>query len=290
LVVANQHAPTAAFYLARWVLQRLHRGYGRPFSLIPVGVWGGAALTIETEVGPMLVPVRDLTGRGVLIFGCLPHEVSETRLLRQLFQGTPRVIDVGASIGWYSVLACNANPGVEVHAFEANPDILPYLQANASGRAIHVHATAVSDRAGVVDFFCAPSSALSSVTRNVGRRTAVPAVALDDLSLGPVDFIKLDVEGGELAVLRGARRLRAESPHAVWMIEADERMLRESGESLEALDEELDLSGSTRLYTVDTGGGWQRIKAFSQMRGAWHKNVLVVPGATEIEDLPARIE
>jgi FkbM family methyltransferase len=32
------------------------------------------------------------------------------------------------------------------------------------------------------------------------RRITVPAVTLDDLSLGPVDFIKLDVEGGELAV------------------------------------------------------------------------------------------
>jgi hypothetical protein len=117
-----------------------------------VAVWGGDALTIETEVGPMLVPVRDPTLRGVLIFGRLLHEMSETRLLRQLFRRTPRVIDVGASIGWYSVLACNANPTVDVHAFEANPDILPYLHANAIGRRIRVHATAVSDRIGTVDF------------------------------------------------------------------------------------------------------------------------------------------
>jgi len=288
MAVREEHAPTPAFHLARWVLQHLHRGYGRPFGHIPVAVWGGDALIIETEVGSMLVPVRDLTLRGVLIFGRLPHEVSETRLLRELFRGTRRVIDVGASIGWYSVLACNANPEVEVHAFEANPDILPFLLANANptGRKIRVHATAVSDQSGTVDFYCAPSSTLSSAARHVGRKITVPAVALDDLSLGPVDFVKLDVEGGELAVLRGARRLRAESPHAVWMIEADEHMLREAGESLEALDDELHLPSSTRLYTVDPSGAWRPITALSAMHGAWHKNVLVVPAAARVKHLP----
>lgn len=274
--------PTPAFYAARWLLQRVHRGYGRPFGRVPVRVWGGDALTIDTDVGPLLVPVRDLGARNLLIFGRLLHEVSETRMLRKLFQTTSRVVDVGASLGWYSVLATQVNPNAEVHAFEPNPDVLPYLEANARGRRIQVHAMAVADRAGTVGFFCAPLSSLSSVSRNVGRRITVSASSLDDLALGPVDFVKVDVEGGELAVLRGSRRLRAESPHAIWMIEADEAMLREAGTSLEAIDAELGLPTSTRLYMVDAGGAWRPITAFGDMRGALHKNVLVVPATRSL--------
>lgn len=225
----------------------------------------------------MLIPLSDLGSRSVLIFGRYLHEEAETRLLRRRLRGCRRVVDVGASIGWYSVLAHSASPTAEIHAFEANPEVLPYLRANAIGRGIRVHATAVADRSGTLDFFCASSSNLSSASRNVGTRITVPSVALDDLALPPVDFVKVDVEGGEIGVLRGARRLRAKSPHAIWMIEADEQMLREAGTTLEELDDELALPDSVWLYTVDPSGAWRQINSIIDMRGALHKNVLISP-------------
>lgn len=280
--IAIQHRPTPAFYLARWALRRLRRGHGRPFGRIPTAVWGGNALIVDTDVGPLTIPVKDLGARNLLIFGRYLHEEAETRMLSRILRSARTVLDVGASIGWYSVLACQASSNAVVHAFEANPEIFPYLSANSAGRPIHAHATAVSDTVGTLDFFCAPSSNLSSASRAVGRKITVPSTTLDELGLETVDFVKIDVEGGELAVLRGARRLRAASPEAIWLIEADERMLAEAGSSLEDIDEELALPASANLFTVDVTGTWQQIESFSRMHGALHKNVLVLPASADL--------
>jgi FkbM family methyltransferase len=273
--------------VVRWAYQRrlLTRGYGRSFELVPSMVWGGHAVQVQTDIGPLVVPIRDRGSRSILIFGRLLHEKAETRFLQSLLKRAERVVDIGANIGWYSVLAAAAMEGRgRVFAFEPNATVLPYLRANADGKEVQVDTRALSDRQGPADFFCSDSSDLSSSVRQTGLRTIVQAVRLDDLDFGGrVDFVKLDVEGSELAVLRGGREFRERTPKAIWMIEADEELLADAGESLGALDAEFGTPrADIHLYTV-VGDTWRPISAFTEMSGAHHKNVLVIPhGASDL--------
>jgi FkbM family methyltransferase len=131
------------------------------------------------------------------------------------------VVDAGAAYGVFSArMAQLVGPQGQVHAFEPNPDNLEYLRAVASTEPnVAVHEVALSDRSG---------SAVLHVPLEDGRResglgslapprgataasVAVQTARLDDVLDREVAFIKCDVEGHELAVLRGAERTLAEA-------------------------------------------------------------------------------
>jgi FkbM family methyltransferase len=104
--------------------------------------------------------------------------------------------DLGANVGYFSLVA--AALGARVVAFEPFPDNLRLLQRNAEGRDVEVRPVAVSDREGFASFEAGPTSQDGKLGE--GDLT-VPTVALD----GDPTFVKVDVEGAELDVVRGMR-------------------------------------------------------------------------------------
>jgi FkbM family methyltransferase len=126
--------------------------------------------------------------------------------------------DVGAHIGEYTLLA--AARGATVHAFEPNPANAAFLRANVASNGltnVTVHEAAVSDRECHVRFLAHRDPSLSAIW--TGRQTdggyseiTVRAIALDSVAVPRVDVIKIDAEGAELAVLRGARAILARPP------------------------------------------------------------------------------
>jgi FkbM family methyltransferase len=128
-------------------------------------------------------------------------------------------VDVGANIGAYSVLASQLPSLRRIVAFEANRSAAKELQVNFSLNDIDadVREAAVSDKAGKVEFgvvskFAGNNAVLETSIheRSLFHETVtVDAVTLDDeLSdpEGPI-CLKVDVEGHEPAVLRGAREV-----------------------------------------------------------------------------------
>lgn len=130
------------------------------------------------------------------------------------------VIDVGAHVGYYSLLAGLANPSVRVEAFEPLPAVARQLerhvQLNRLG-GVHIHRVAVGDREGQAKFFFTDaipipsSSGLSQEfhARTEGIRTmSVKVKRLDDvipdMYYSQVDLLKVDTEATEPEVLRGA--------------------------------------------------------------------------------------
>jgi FkbM family methyltransferase len=129
--------------------------------------------------------------------------------------------DVGANIGYYSWLLGSAAPDLEIVLFEAfqpNIDLIrTTLSRNRFPRTTLVAAGA-SDHAGNgrlrTDAEAGATSSLESEEKTFEERhfgvhagcVTIPLVTLDDESSlhGPVDFIKIDVEGHEESVLRGA--------------------------------------------------------------------------------------
>ena len=130
------------------------------------------------------------------------------------------VIDVGANFGQMAVAFSRAAGATgHVVAIEANPRLVPLLEHNlrvngcTNARAIFAAAYRESGttlRFPRPRFWRWPSYGSYGVDPRARRGTPVPTVALDDLDLPePVGFIKIDTQGCDLDVLRGARRLIA---------------------------------------------------------------------------------
>lgn len=125
--------------------------------------------------------------------------------------------DVGAHIGFHAVFAAHrVGPEGRVFAFEADPRVSQRLDRNLSqfswAQAMNA---AVWERTGTLTFERSSTKSESgwgtvSAVRDfgTGEHVDVPSVALDDwcrdLHLDRWDATKLDAEGSELAVLRGA--------------------------------------------------------------------------------------
>ncbi len=135
-------------------------------------------------------------------------EGSQIHHLHQALYFVPErevVLDVGANIGsWTRVLA---GLFATVHAFEPVPETFECLQRNIRDWGledrVRLHAEAISDRAAGVAMSIRPG--FRSVGAQVGGEGSIPAITLDSLELSACSFIKLDVEGHEVAALEGAR-------------------------------------------------------------------------------------
>lgn len=165
--------------------------------------------------------------------GCFDPEL---RLLPYLCDPGKVSIDVGASIGSYTVHLLNHSR--KCYAFEPRPDAATYLArrlAAGSSPRLRLENVALSDRAGSAQLRVPVGEAgRSSVERanpleQLGAVDVltVPVRRLDDYDIEPVGCIKIDVEGHEDAVLRGARRLLLRD-HPSLIIEIEERHKRHS--------------------------------------------------------------
>lgn len=179
---------------------------------------------------------------------------------------TGAIYDVGANCGWFAVRAARA--GRTVRAFEPVPATAEYAERNLAriaGADARVVRTAVADAPGRATIHLYSSSGNNSLhqrTLPAGhplRRTGdieVSVVRLDDL-VGSEDFppptlIKIDVEGAELAVLRGARETLVRHRPVVVM-EWAESTSRDAGHSRAAIVAELRGVGYTALAITPEG-------------------------------------
>jgi FkbM family methyltransferase len=143
------------------------------------------------------------------------------------------VLDVGANFGLYSkFLAQAVGPTGRVHAVEPVPGTFDVLRSNVRRLnldAVQVHHCAASDRAGTVTMSVPQyhrggenpyEARVVDAADSGGRTVKVPARRLDDL-FGDgerIAFVKCDVEGHELNVLRGAGTIRL-GHRPAWLIE-----------------------------------------------------------------------
>lgn len=147
------------------------------------------------------------------------HEEKFLRRALALFSGTFVVFDVGAHVGDYSRAARRMAPRARVVAFEPNPLLLGQLRARIPD--VEVFPFALSDQSGAAqlhDFADEPGSSCGSLHAEkipfhggVAQTYPVQTRTLDDFcaeqGIGHVHLLKIDTEGHDLRVLRGARRL-----------------------------------------------------------------------------------
>jgi FkbM family methyltransferase len=164
-------------------------------------------------------------------------ETGSTKAFKNLLRPGARVLDVGANLGWYALVAAPVvGPTGRVFAVEPNPGLARLvhdsLAANGFGGFCRVFQVAVSDAPGVVDLVARPDApggghirpAAHEVGADPSARPAVrvASVRLDDLlagEAGPIDVVKMDIEGWEGMAIRGMAGLLDGSPALRMLVE-----------------------------------------------------------------------
>lgn len=150
---------------------------------------------------------------------------------RQIHRGLLRpedvrcVFDVGANVGQMTTQYRRVFPLATVYAFEADPRSASTLRSRVTDKMVCVVEKAVTDRNGEVCFHLNTFGPTSSLFRRPSGDTLryyplfsdemedirVSAITLDqftaDAGIEHIDFLKLDIQGGELLAFEGARSL-----------------------------------------------------------------------------------
>ncbi len=150
-------------------------------------------------------------------------EEPEMQVIKQLVKKGSAVLDVGANFGVYSKLLSGlVGPEGKVYAFEPIPDVQGFLSHNLKKSSIsnvELLPFALADYSGEAHFHL-PKFSHSGVNYYEGHLTEkngdikVQVRSLDELNLKEkVGFMKCDVEGAELEMLKGSENvLRKDKP------------------------------------------------------------------------------
>jgi FkbM family methyltransferase len=137
------------------------------------------------------------------------------------------VVDVGANIGYYTLLAAEAvGPRGKVHAVECDPRNLKVLQSNIeknqlSNVQIHPFAAAGTRATQKLTFSPFGLTAFSSAGPDTGKGATldVEGIPLDEVIPSPVHLVKLDVDGFEVNALNGMKRILSNNPQLRLIVE-----------------------------------------------------------------------
>ena len=153
--------------------------------------------------------------------------------LRELIQPGAVIYDVGANIGYVSLLLAKAAGETgKVYAFEALPENAERWRRNMALNGMEsrliLFAGAVTQSAGPVRFLVHASGGMGKAAGSAGRadiypsEVSVPGISLDEFVYGQGNpapqVVKMDIEGGEVLALPGMRRVLAET-HPLMLME-----------------------------------------------------------------------
>lgn len=147
-------------------------------------------------------------------YGHYPHQIAEDMLSLLILRQNDIIWDIGANIGYTALIFARAvGPGGLVFAFEPSNKSFEHLKRTV-GEWEYIHAVKIvlSDFVGTIRFADSRALELSAIL-GPGRKGGyiVKCITLDEwFARGespPPDFIKIDVEGHEASVIRGARQV-----------------------------------------------------------------------------------
>lgn len=158
--------------------------------------------------------------------------------------------DVGANIGYFTLgFAASVGEHGQVHAFEPTPALAERIRLNAALNClsqIKVNQIAIADAPGIATLHLSleDPEANSLYPIEIGTRTvSVTKAALDtyvtDARVNRVDLMKVDCEGSELNVLRGAERMLTGADAPVLLVECNPASLSACGATVRDLYEQL---------------------------------------------------
>ncbi len=143
------------------------------------------------------------------------YEPEEMELILGLVRAGDTVFDIGGNTGWIAMNIARKIPGGKIHVFEPIPYTAAILEQNLALNGfdnISLHKIALSDKKAVNTFYLNKKELGATSMRNIRETEDAVAVSvkserLDDFvrenGVRGLDFIKCDVEGAELLVIKG---------------------------------------------------------------------------------------
>jgi FkbM family methyltransferase len=167
----------------------------------------------------------------------LGRERTFVRLLVEAIPVGGAVVEGGAHLGFVTIHAARAvGPHGRVTVFEPNPEVIGVLRenlrANRVADRVQVITKALGDTTGMAPFFVRADESSLYVPTGDADATEVEVVRADELIDTRVDVVKLDVEGAEMAALRGMEGvLTGDAPPRALFLECNPVLLERSGSS-----------------------------------------------------------
>jgi FkbM family methyltransferase len=196
---------------------------------------------------------KDWVGRKLARSGIASYEPDTVPIFSNLAARASVVLDIGAHIGLYSLIAARVNPGAKVFAFEPVPEVFDRLRRNvllnSFANVVCVRA-AVGESEGNTPLFHMPGALETTASQRVEHRVfsqpgswcceLVPTVTVDAFagvaSLRSVDLVKIDVEQAEPGVVRGmAQIIRQHKPTIICEVFPEQWNATAAGELEEVL-------------------------------------------------------
>lgn len=196
----------------------------------------------------------------------LAHEPLTVNLWIEYSKKSSIIVDVGAHFGFYSIIAGIVNKNANVFAFEPIPQYANIIKriGKKNGLKITSFPVAIGDRDKESEFFIGEYSDYSSLSLNLQKEIKIEKTIrteerrLDTIlgeKYGSVALMKIDVEGNELSVLRGAKETIERSENIVVCMELSPRYLELSGIGIDAVINTLDEFGLEPKIHVDEQNG-----------------------------------
>lgn len=185
--------------------------------------------------------------RQVRYTGAYQDEMLETKVIRQHLKKGMNVLDLGANLGFYTILSASivGNTG-KVYAFEPFPHNANLISQSAllnQFNNVVVINKAVSDKVGETSLFLSPyyssEHSLFDYHYTTGAKSTestlkVPITTVDDyfeknIDSKKIDFIKMDIEGSEGNAIKGMKKTLAENEHLALLTEFWPKALDNAG-------------------------------------------------------------
>ena len=170
---------------------------------------------------------------GMFLINTGIFEPEETKLLLSELNSGSVVFDIGANIGYYSIVSASKQ-GVSVYSFEPDKDSFDLLKSNISLNgltSVTPVPLALGAQKGKIPFTVnTEHRGKSGISANGDFDYEVDVLPLDEYcrlnNIKEIDVIKLDVEGLEIDVLTGAKNTIQASPNLKLFVELNPESLR----------------------------------------------------------------
>ena len=186
------------------------------------------------------------------------YEPKETAILRRELKCGQTFIDIGAHVGYYTLLASRlvGEPGI-VHAFEPDSENFAILEKNIKAAGcvnVFPMNAAVSTRTGMANLYVNPKNSGDNrlfYPEADWRKVQVETICLDDFFSaysGRIDFVKCDAQGHEPSILRGAREMLGRFPGMKMLMEYFPLGIRQNGDDPKMFLSEIENLGFKTVY------------------------------------------
>ncbi len=203
-------------------------------------------LAITADGNKILLDTRELKDLSIITHGT--YEINVMPVLKYHIKKGDHVVDVGANIGYHSILAASlvGRKGM-VFSFEPNPYVFELLKKsikiNGFNSRVKLYQKAVFNKITKVQLTWnqlhgGGRLVVSGKEQLSDKQIEVDTIPLDDVikdEFLPIDLMKIDVEGTEPYVIEGAKKILEQSPNLKIIMEWDVNFMKSHGYDVEKL-------------------------------------------------------